>query len=76
MRPPGGAAAARSPRSHAPPPTHAEVLEFAGDDEASELFADEKAAEAARRAAEEQAQRAAVPGLLNPHAVPDDLNDL
>lgn len=50
-----------------------EVLE---EGTASELFTEERAAEAAAKAAREAQLRAAVPGLLNPYAVTQADDDL
>mmetsp|Transcript_6441 Transcript_6441/g.15770 ORF Transcript_6441/g.15770 Transcript_6441/m.15770 type:complete len:1079 (-) Transcript_6441:407-3643(-) len=50
-----------------------QLREFGGGEE---LYLDEREAEQARKAAEVQKRQEAVPGIINPHAKPDEMNDL
>jgi len=50
-----------------------QLREFGGGEE---LYLEEREAEQARKAAEIQKRQEAVPGIINPHAKPDEMNDL
>jgi len=48
------------------------LKEFGGGDD---LFTEEREAEVAAKAAAVQKRQEAVPGIINPHAIADDMND-